>query len=205
MKKKMWQLAEQQESLGDDPIDTVPDEYQCPICYEEMSGKEHRPMIMVPCGHTICEECINSYMATQTKRLCPVCSTPMQSTAVNYALRTAIENRSSGKQIGPIDYTKELSVAKERLALLLSQMKKNEARSKLVKKELVTEQKVLAVLDEELKVMIEQHNTQKARVDELLGEDTNLDEERAKLKSVIDPLVIEVQKLELLVQGTTGK
>lgn len=202
-KHQLWRLSEKQEVMNDDPVAVAPDEYVCPICYEEMADHEHRPMILFPCGHSLCEDCLKRYMASGAHHKCPVCNTPFKSSAVNYALGNAIRNRANEKTGNGIDFQGSLKVAKERLALFLQQLQVNDSRNKVVKRGLDTETKVMDVLDEELRFVREQHAAQRSKVDMLLGESTKLEEEREKLKTVIDPLVIEVQKLELLVQGTS--
>lgn len=205
-KLKLWRLSEKQEELGEDPVSTTPDEYLCPICYEEMLPPNKRPMMLFPCGHSLCSECLDAYSEASGAKKCAVCNTPMKSSAINYALLNAIENRTNERQTSPqgVDFSKDFKLAKERLTLLLHQMKENEKRSKTVKRELETEKKVLDVLDEELTFVMQQHSAQKAKVQDLSAENQRLDSERESLKGIIDPLILEVQKLELLVEGTTG-
>jgi hypothetical protein len=85
---------------------------------------------------------------------------------------------------------------------MMTQLVENQNRAKIVKSNLETENRVMGVLDEELRFVQEQHTAQRMKVAELSGENLHLDEEIAKLKSVIDPLLIEIQKLKLLVEGS---
>ena len=146
-KKALWMLSQQQENMDEGPDDTTPEEFMCPICYEEMLPPKRRPMMLFPCGHSLCEDCLTRQQATGRKK-CPVCSTPFSSAAVNFSLKNAAEAR--GKAPGPqaTDFAKDLVNAKARLSLLLGQLRENEARSKDVKGNLDTEQKVLDVLDQ---------------------------------------------------------
>lgn len=204
-KMKLWRLSEQQEIMGEDPVSTTPDEFLCPICYEEMVSPK-KPMTLFPCGHSLCSDCLNHYTRATGAAKCAVCNTPVTGSAINYALLNAIENRANQVQHPgqEIDFSRDFKFAKERLALLLHQLTENEKRSKTVKQSLDTERKVLDVLDEELNFVMQQHSAQRAKVDDLSRQNKDLDSEREKLKEIIDPLIIEVQKLELLVQGTSG-
>ena len=203
-KLEMWKLAEKQEELDEDPVEVAPDEFTCPICYEEMSTPSRRPMICIPCGHTICQTCMAAASKVNAQK-CPFCGGRIESKpAVNYALQNAIEKHAKnpvGAAILP-NYDVQLETTKERLALLVRKLQGHQTRAAAVKKELETEQKVLDVLSEEMQVIIAQHHAQEVRVGELRKEDSELREEIGKLKSVIDPLVVEMQKLELLAEGT---
>lgn len=67
--------------------------HTCPICYELMAGKEHGPILLVPCGHTLCEACARrlEQAAEQARRAaCPVCRAPIASRAPNVSLRSII-------------------------------------------------------------------------------------------------------------------
>ena len=204
-KLEMWKLAEKQEEMEADVPEPVPDEYTCPICYEEMAGPDHRPMICVPCGHTICMTCMKSAIKLKPDK-CPFCGGKIKGEpAVNYALQNAIEKRVENKTPSCASYADQLAATKARLLCLIDQWNTNRERSKVVKRELGAEQKVLDAITEEMNAIIKQHKEQEELVRKLREEDTTLDGELEKLKEIIDPIMIEKQKLELLVQGTQGE
>ncbi|KAJ1638340.1 hypothetical protein T492DRAFT_945005 [Pavlovales sp. CCMP2436] len=72
--------------------------HTCPICYELMAGAELSPILFVPCGHTLCKLCATKIGAPglpgvptgQSSRPCPVCRSPISSTAPNVSLRSII-------------------------------------------------------------------------------------------------------------------
>lgn len=67
--------------------------HSCPVCYELMRAKEGRePIVLAPCGHTFCENCLRVHLEHQGKNKCPVCRGRVQSTAKNVSLRRIIES-----------------------------------------------------------------------------------------------------------------
>jgi chromosome segregation ATPase len=108
-----------------------------------------------------------------------------------------------GKPQVPRDFQRELNLAQSRLELLSQQFRTNRERSQKLKATLQTETRVMNVLDDELRFVQEQHGLQRAKVESLTAEDVRLDSERDQLKSVLDPLLIEVQKLKLLIEGSS--
>ena len=79
-KLEMWKLAEKQEELDEDPVEVAPDEFTCPICYEEMSTPSRRPMICIPCGHTICQTCMAAASKVNAQK-CPFCGEEIMAVA----------------------------------------------------------------------------------------------------------------------------
>lgn len=54
--------------------------FSCPICFEIMSPPDRSPILLFPCGHSFCETCINSHLASLRKTShransgnCPFC------------------------------------------------------------------------------------------------------------------------------------
>ena len=61
--------------------------FECPICLNTFGGSENKPLI-IPCGHTMCDECIE--LENQTIE-CPMCRQifyDIKSLPTNYALIT---------------------------------------------------------------------------------------------------------------------
>lgn len=63
--------------------------HTCPICYELMAGKEHAPVLLFPCGHTFCAQCVGKLQGAP-KDVCPVCRARVTSKAPNVSLRNII-------------------------------------------------------------------------------------------------------------------
>eukprot|EP00965_Chrysotila_dentata_P189718 6173474-Pleurochrysis_carterae.AAC.1 len=63
----------------------------CPICYELMAGKFRQPMLLFPCGHTFCADCLSKHMQAQKAPTCPFCREPIVSQAPNVSLQQMID------------------------------------------------------------------------------------------------------------------
>jgi len=65
----------------------------CPLCYDLMAGKEHRPMLIFPCGHTFCAACLNKHLLQKAAgtSTCPLCRQTIGSHAVNVSLQQVID------------------------------------------------------------------------------------------------------------------
>lgn len=62
--------------------DIIEHSFTCPIDFEVYNETDRKPMVIVPCGHSICEKCLS----TLPKNECPVDSCKIASSTVNYAL-----------------------------------------------------------------------------------------------------------------------
>jgi hypothetical protein len=56
----------------------------CTVCYLIYDNNERFPMILVPCGHSICKEC--TQLMNSLTRICPFCRERSQMTLKNYQL-----------------------------------------------------------------------------------------------------------------------
>ena len=54
---------------------------QCDICYNDFDQQIHKPLVLYPCSHTICSECISRLPA----QICPTCRTTFTSRAPNFS------------------------------------------------------------------------------------------------------------------------
>lgn len=57
----------------------------CKICFENFDLNEHKPMVMIPCGHTVCQKCLER-IKQQTLDVCPTCRIQITLDRPNYAL-----------------------------------------------------------------------------------------------------------------------
>ncbi|KAL1498656.1 hypothetical protein AB1Y20_013969 [Prymnesium parvum] len=64
--------------------------HTCPICFELMAGKSHRPVMLFPCGHTFCAACLTRHQ-TGARGSCPICREPVASQAPNVSLQQVID------------------------------------------------------------------------------------------------------------------
>lgn len=77
--------------------------FSCPVCYELMRSPRNAPVLLFPCGHSFCEQCISSHIShhqhmhsssfgrSRSSPSCPCCREPIASRALNHALRELIE------------------------------------------------------------------------------------------------------------------
>ena len=63
----------------------------CPVCFELMTGSEHAPMLLFPCGHTFCQACLCMHLEKLGRSTCPYCREKVQSRAPNVSLRQVID------------------------------------------------------------------------------------------------------------------
>ena len=65
--------------------------HTCGICFELMSGKERRPTLLFPCGHTFCASCLSRLLSQSDRRNCPHCRQHIASHAPNVSLQQVID------------------------------------------------------------------------------------------------------------------
>jgi len=70
----------------------------CLICYELMVPPKKKPMLLFPCGHTLCAECLEQYHKQHLKKICPYCRAKIQNQAVNQSL-LGLMNAISDKKV----------------------------------------------------------------------------------------------------------
>nr|CAG4707785.1 unnamed protein product [Naegleria fowleri] len=84
-------LSHQTQGEEDDDENFLTNEmenHKCAICFEIMLDKEHEPMMIVPCGHCFCRNCLQLL----TTQKCPTCRSKIKSLAVNFALKQVINS-----------------------------------------------------------------------------------------------------------------
>lgn len=201
IKKRLWMLKNEEEDdeVVSVPTD-VPEEFCCPICYEQMKIHNKKPMILYPCGHTICEECLKQYEETSHNQKCCMCNQKYTQSSVNYALLNVLE-REINTAPKKTDYTKKLELTKTKLDLMLSQFKMKQSSLNNISSQLKSEKIVMATLDDELAFVQQAHQKQKELVDSLEVSATTIKNEVNHLKDIIDPLIHEVEKLKLLCEA----
>ena len=65
-----------------DKEDKIPEEIKCPECHKIMDSSR-KPVILFPCGHTVCSFCVKSN--------CPICKKSIQKKQKNFELLSAVE------------------------------------------------------------------------------------------------------------------
>lgn len=75
-------------------LDTEMENHKCGVCFELMLDNDHTPMMIVPCGHCFCKNCLGLL----SNKKCPTCRAPIKSQAVNFALKQVISSYYELKQ-----------------------------------------------------------------------------------------------------------
>ncbi|XP_034252550.1 E3 ubiquitin-protein ligase TRIM32-like [Thrips palmi] len=70
---------------------------ECHICMEDFDSTLRRPKCIIPCGHTVCQHCLEDLK----NHVCPTCrkefSGPVTSLPDNYAILNLVENKHRPK------------------------------------------------------------------------------------------------------------
>ena len=64
---------------------------ECPISLDSYNDKDHKPIVLVPCGHSICEQCLKNL----TNKVCPIDRIPFTSTTINYSLIGCLSEKTT--------------------------------------------------------------------------------------------------------------
>ena len=65
-------------------------QHTCPVCFEPMLPPNKPPMLLFPCGHTFCAECIEKQKRI-AKHSCPFCRAKIEKVAINHSLKQLME------------------------------------------------------------------------------------------------------------------
>lgn len=103
----------------------------CEICEESYNEDTRRPLIIFPCGHTYCSECLNQV----PNKLCPQCRRSITQTITNFSVLSQIVGVNKTDPIAT-DIKKrldEFELIKESFDIILKKMefKLKEANAKL--------------------------------------------------------------------------
>lgn len=66
----------------------------CPICFTPYSSPDNRPTAIIPCLHTVCEDCFKEIKSRFNPLTCPECRGEVKSTQINRILEKAIQELS---------------------------------------------------------------------------------------------------------------
>lgn len=91
-------VAEKMDSYLEAELST----HTCKICFELMTSPVHTPILLFPCGHTFCQQCMDSHFGKKGQlsasgKTCPYCRTKIETRAVNQSLKDLIDQFSKQK------------------------------------------------------------------------------------------------------------
>lgn len=73
-------------------------QHACPVCFEPMLPPKKSPMLLFPCGHTFCNECIEKQKKIATHK-CPLCRSKIEKIAINHSLKQLMETFLQKKEL----------------------------------------------------------------------------------------------------------
>ncbi len=79
-------------------------ELQCPICQEMF----HRPVITVPCAHTLCSSCLSQWVMAKRKGECPVCRQSVVTVVKALVVDRLVTSRPQVRATNDLDAKDEL-------------------------------------------------------------------------------------------------
>lgn len=205
-KQQLWLLQSKQEkeNIDDDPTDVPPEEYSCPICYEMFNNEEHKPIVLFPCGHSVCEDCKKKSEAINYGKphKCCYCNQKYTSSTVNYALLSVLALQSNPQENKPkFNYKNELQIAIQRYGILSTQLRENQEKAKKIKSDMKSEEILVDHIHNELTYIQEQYTIHKDKLQQLKDQEKSMDKDIKSLQEIIGPLTTEIEKLKLLAQG----
>ena len=57
---------------------------ECKICFEHFNTSLRKPITLMFCGHSICQQCLNELKKQHEKLLCPACRKEVQNENIKY-------------------------------------------------------------------------------------------------------------------------
>ncbi|KAH0792152.1 anther-specific proline-rich protein APG-like [Histomonas meleagridis] len=182
----------------------IPDDYICPVCYEVMKPPNHMPLILFPCGHTLCKTCIQAYQQNSGRKKCCLCNQEFKYTAVNFNLLHIIENKEQQpvqQQIPIVDNGKKLTEKRNQLNLCFEQSAEFARQINITKEKIRSETEILDSLKDDLKTLKEKIKSQKALIEELNKTKKSFEEKEMQLEENIEKLTAKILNLEESANG----
>lgn len=178
-----------------DPIDDLPEDFNCPICYEPMLDKENPPITLYPCGHTICQNCLFGYAKQKLNEICPFCNKPYDNRVVNHTLMQIGSKYTSNEP--DIDFEQDREEAESKLELLILRYEKCTEKIKELEGKHKVMKTVLSNLESVYNTDEKECNAVKEKLDEKKRNGEALFAERKKLREICESLKLEQKKIYL--------
>lgn len=144
----------------------------CPICYDLMVPPKNSPILLFPCGHTFCKNCVMHNGTTKQISKCPCCRAVVKSSALNISLQNLIcvftnnkhlidqndseeQKQDQKKGLGDESFKDNLKLCKIRCKILRDEMGEIIRKNQSLEENLVSQQGFLNKLYNEKKDVIE--------------------------------------------------
>lgn len=190
----------------------------CSICFELMLPKIHSPILLFPCGHTFCKECIE-HNQRAGKRTCPWCREKIVSQAINLSLQNIIVAYAKENNLKVVveekpqeSYESQIEMYELRCKILKDEKELNleeidEINEKIEKEEggqkiLITEErkieKRILEAEKELELVREHIKKSQISVDKLMKVLENKQKSIELIDETLVPVEREMKKLLML-------
>lgn len=189
----------------------------CSICFELMLPKIHSPILLFPCGHTFCKECIE-HNQRSGKRNCPWCREKIVSQAINLSLQNIIvayakENNLKIVEEKPQDsYDSQIEMYELRCKILQEEKLSNLSEIENLQEKVEKEEKGQQVLmneerkiekrikeaEQELELVREHIKLSQLSIDKLMKVLENKQKSNELIDETLVPVEREMKKLLML-------
>ncbi|KAI8516044.1 hypothetical protein Bbelb_068570 [Branchiostoma belcheri] len=187
--------------------ETSIDTHKCQVCSSLMVPPDHRPMLVIPCGHTFCTACVRH---TDT---CPGCGQEENKTAPRRDPGCHGDGKHKGSHSNRgEDYVEKYHTLTVRCEVLETEADGIKEKMETVAKQLEREQKQVAAIEkqeenlkEQIKMLEEKISSlqshkegYKDTCDELEGQHFNLASKLSMVEDTLQSLTLERDKVRIL-------
>lgn len=151
----------------------------CSICFELMLPKDHSPIILFPCGHTLCKLCIDHHFKTARQKLCPLCRCKVDSHAVNISLQNLVVVFARQKNLEISNHTSQPVASAPETTDYLEQLQMYNLRCKIL-----TDEKLNTERD--LEKYRDLCDTQEAVIETLRSEESQIRDRMRRAEDELD-------------------
>ena len=154
-------------------------------------------MILNACGHTLCVSCIGIWEQHNGQKVCAICKSPYQNTAVNYSIKSLIEQYNSRKRARQQaeDYENKLKEKRYNLERLTRSKNDLSLQRLKIEKELNDKRKDIESLLNRLKVTKAEYEKLEKRLKDAAAKEESRQQEVQSLAEEIASLENEENEL----------
>jgi len=200
MKHRLWsrELSENPEDREiPAPQNALSEDFNCPVCYEAMIPPDRKPITLYPCGHSICEECLEGYRSTSHNSKCPYCNVVYTKRAVNFSLLQVAEEMSKTDVSDDVDFDGELKRAEGKLKKLSFELQTNQKLKIELEKGINVQEKLIEHVKTELNEADKAYSVAFQSVEHVRLKMKACKDEESKLNDILIPLIQEKEIIEL--------
>ncbi|XP_059171333.1 CDK-activating kinase assembly factor MAT1-like isoform X2 [Physella acuta] len=207
---------------------SIPGNHSCPDCGNLMLFSENQPMMLIPCGHTLCKSC------AQETRSCPNCYCSVETTKLNSVLHQVIKEYHTQDKIPQRDlksynqekfqsslpsYNNQLSTLQTRKEILTtehktllnkqktvaSQLRQEELQAQTLRKQEEEIIRTIKELQDRLNSLKVQRQEYQTTIMDLQSEKSNIEGKISLISTTIVSLTKEIEKMKLLSEAESER